>query len=863
MKKTILQFSLVLIFTNLFFVCKSQTPPDRWDTLYNTTAVSPPNYFEQSNLVVRNSKLFLSGDTINSFNSSLRNSYLAVFNPTTSIFSPINYTRPADDYGFKGEATITTSTPNISYTFLGGKLNNSVLTNSFSVFKLNTSNNAVSYEQMAYPTLDFHDGVENMCFFSPLSNHDSLLVFVDSAYMKTSIFKKHYNQVGFSNTNNLSIPLNYISLSFVFNNVLYVSGTDVSTSYGALFASTNGVTFNEVTSYTTNVGSFRMVAADTLNNELYFAIEDGDGSYAIYKTPNGTTFTQLIPLTIGKVTSLKKHRKSIWYSVTSTNRPTVRYLAGTSFTTEINSVTDIGKEHSDPNTFRLNKLNSELIYTGNYISNFQTPHEFGTFIYKFIPPVASFTLANQLCLNTSYTVVSTSLNSDSVRWIKDNNYYASTANSFTFQFTTAGTHTLGLIAISGTQKDTLKMLPNVYSVSSTINAPPTACQNTPFQITSTNVNAIGTITYSWTQTPIFSSGTYSTQNILVGVTNPGVYNYFLQIKDINNCVANSNTVSLSVFSSKNISGAVTTATALPVIGDVVLYKYEPVLTKFDSVTYVSTNVSGDYTFTTIDSGTYIIKCIPSASSLQITYGNSAISWQNAFVLTHGCINSSSQNINVIPLTNLGTGPGILSGVITEGIGYGQKGFSSLVPGAPIKGVSVKGGRNPGGDITAQSRTNAAGQYTLSGFPVNQPNEDYFVLVDIPGLDTNTTYHRVITLSNSQFTNLDFVVDSAKVNPINNFVGVKEITFDKNKVKLFPNPTNGYINIEFELGRPTSVKVEVCDVFGRIVKTILPSTYQNENEIKLNANLNDITSGVYFIKISIGESERTSKIILTK
>lgn len=860
MKKITLSFFLLFILVNN--IVKAQTP-DRWDTLYNTTTVSPPNYFEQCKSVVRNARLFVYGDTINYNNSSSRQSYIAVFNPTTSALTPLAYTRSSEDLGLNGEASVTTSTPNVSYSFFGSKLNPSLQSNSLTLYKLNTQSQTVTYEQIAYPTAEYRSGVRSLCFFSPTTGNDTLLIFDDSLNLKTSIYKKHYNQAGFANTNNLSIPFTQVYSSFVFNNVLYISGYDNSSFQPELLTSTNGLTFAYNTNFTANVGNYKIVATDISNNILYFAVDDGDGVYKIYQTPDGVNFTQLYS-SAGYVTSLKIHDNKIWYSVTSTGRPTVRYLAGPTYTNEITSVQDIGKELSDPYTFSLNRLNNELYFAGSYINGFQAPSEFGTFIYKFIPPFANLTLnSNQLCLNNTYTATNSSLNADSVRWIKDNNFFAGTSNNFVFSFNTAGTHTIGIIAVSGTQKDTLLVSVNVYSVSLSISAPATACQVTPFQIQSTTNNTQGTLTYTWTQVPAFATSPTSA-NPTVSVLNPGSYSYYAIMADVHGCSATSNTVSLNVFSSKNISGVVTETNSTIVAGDAVLYRYEPILTKFDSVTTQVLNALGEYTFNTIDSGKYIVKCIPTASNnLQVTYGNSSISWLTANVINHGCVNTSTQNISVIPIASFGVGIGVLTGQILQGPGYGQRlnGNSSMI--GPIKGVIVKGGRNPGGEIGVQARTNSQGQYTLSGLPVSAANEDYFVLVDIPGLDTNTTYHRVITSANPVFANLDFTVDSAKINPIGNFVGVKEVKFDHNKVRLYPNPTNGQINIDLELTTPSQVKIDVVDILGRTVKTILPVTYQSENEFKVFATTEGIRAGVYFVNIRIEHSQMAIKLIITE
>ena len=853
---------LFLLFAFAFNNVKAQTP-DRWDTLYNQTNIAPVDFFEQTNSVPNNGLLYLYGDSVNVVNYTTRNSYIAAFNPTTSALTPLNYTRTVEDHGLSSHATIKTSTPNLAYTFFGTRGNSSIQTNNVTLYKLNSQTQSVTSEQITYSTSNNHNGIGGLCFFSPLSNHDSLLIFDDSLYQGTILRKKHFNQTGFSNFY-LQLPITDVSCTFVFNNVLYVSAYDQNNFQSTVLTSTDGVNFVTNTNYTTNVGTYKMTAVDTLQNEMYFSIDDGDGSYAIYKTPDGVNFTQLVPFSFGTVTSIKKYKNHIWYSAKSSNyRPSVRYLVpASSSTLNVSSVEDIGKAQSSPNTFKLNILNAQLVYTGSY-EDYAGP-EFGSFIYQFMPPVANFTLNNgntQLCQGLPYVVTNNSVNADSVRWIEDNNFYTGTSNSHTFSFSSVGSHTAGLIAIAGSQKDTMRVVVNVYLASLSITGPATACQITPFQLHSTVGNMQGSVTYTWNQTPSFTTQVNGA-NPLISAANAGALNYSAVATDTNGCQATSNTITVQVYASKNISGVATTS-ATPVQGDVVLYKYVPYLTKFDSVTYQTLNAIGEYTFNTIDSGTYLVKCLPTATNnLQVTYCLSSISWQSAQVLTHGCINTSTQNINVIPFTNLGTGAGELSGTITEGQGYGQRTNNITTPGAPIKGVIVKGGRNPGGDISSQSRTNSAGQYTLANMPLNNPGESYFILVDIPGLDTNTTYHRVITATNLQYNNLDFVVDSAKVNPVSSFVGIQEMKIENSNVRLYPNPANNNVTLEFELIKPAQVRVEMVDMLGKKVRTLLPASYQNEKEVKITSGLKGIVPGVYFIKISVDDAERTTKLIIT-
>ena len=111
-----------------------------------------------------------------------------------------------------------------------------------------------------------------------------------------------------------------------------------------------------------------------------------------------------------------------------------------------------------------------------------------------------------------------------------------------------------------------------------------------------------------------------------------------------------------------------------------------------------------------------------------------------------------------------------------------------------------------------------GTYTLSNLPIG----DLFILVDIPGLDTNNTYHIKITATDTLFQNLDFNVDSIQINPINpTDVGVYEINAVESKIKIYPNPASNYLIIEYNLQNSSNVKIELLDIIGKSVKTLLP------------------------------------------
>ncbi len=386
----------------------------------------------------------------------------------------------------------------------------------------------------------------------------------------------------------------------------------------------------------------------------------------------------------------------------------------------------------------------------------------------------------------------------------------------------------------------------------------TICANTTATLSITAGNLNSATNWVWSQ------GSCGTSTIAVGTTAtvsptfPTTY----YVRGEGGCITPTvcANASVAVQALKDITGTVTHSLN-PVAGLVILYKYEGPLEKWDSVTYQNIQPNGTFTMTTVYTGSYVILCEPSSATLQTTYSPNAIGWKGAQVFGHGCINQTTKNIDVQPLVNIGTGPGVLAGKIVEGVGYGQRGAGITAPGGPIRGMTVKGGRNPGGDIVAQGKTNAAGEYTLSNFPLNTTGESYFLIVDIPGLDTNGTYRRAVITGSTQYTDLDFVVDSMYINPILNFVGVQEITMDDQLIKVYPNPTTGKFIIESDLKEGSEISIRLSDVVGKeIYRT---DEFFNTGEIKREIDLKDKENGIYFVTMSLNGRSSRFKLILTK
>jgi len=82
---------------------------------------------------------------------------------------------------------------------------------------------------------------------------------------------------------------------------------------------------------------------------------------------------------------------------------------------------------------------------------------------------------------------------------------------------------------------------------------------------------------------------------------------------------------------------------------------------------------------------------------------------------------------------------------------------------------------------------------------------------------------------------------------------------KTKIGIFPNPSNGVINVQYN-DIPVS-KIDVVNVLGQVVKSIKLDTSSSETieSIDLSGNAN----GLYIINVSTNETSSSYKVVLDK
>jgi hypothetical protein len=886
MKKALFIFFTLFIFKSI----KSQEVLiDKWQTIATNSLTSTMQDYNTSLLI--NNKIIFALDTLNP--GMYNESGLFSYDINTRAINSIPFTHDLGDRGIKCATSYKTVTPGLEYGIFGCFSHSDTGPSYPILYTYNSQTGTVVTDSLHDGShFNYDGGIQNIAMYSPSTNNDTMRVFsYFNVGTSTSVFSKHINQSSFTLGTSNQINIDYVKTSAVYGGTLFIGGSYLDQP--CFLQSTDGRNFTPVAGF--NPSSFPQYSFinvfSLFNNMLYYSVSE-EPNYFLYNF-DGTSHTLVQTNTSSEIIkSFTVYKNKLWFNTSSVEPLSV---ISNIYSIDANdnidtSAIQYGYQDVDGTLLQLISTKDSLYFMGNkgtYSASKAAPNttlfpQQLKFRYMHVAklnlPIASFNYNNNIiCLNAMESFTSTSQFTDSLHWLLNGAYHASSPGAsayMNYNFPIAGTHTIGLVAFGGNFTDTFNLQVTVYGINTSIAATNTLiCFNSSVSgnsvLTQTTTGTIGGVNYQWMRDlPPTVVGTGTSYTYTPGSFG-STYSFWLQITDSHGCTALSNTIAIGTNPLYDIDGNLytgNTPTITSVIGDVILYKYQPTLGMFDSITYLTTTNFGYYDFTGIDEGEYILKAVPSANSLQISYfGNDAVTWKDAVSFNHTCLNPTTNTINIIPLANIGVGPGQLSGHIYEAFGFGQKSasddFKPLVPGNPIGGIIVKGGKNPGGQMFVQTTTAADGSYTLTGIPISS-TDDYFVMVDIPGLDTNGTYHRQITVSNTNYTGLDFTIDSMYINP-SITTGIKNLTNEKEQILLFPNPAKNYTKLKMNMMNESYISCEIYNTVGEKVIELCNNEKHEKGTIEKIINLNNLSSGVYFIKTKINNlSSPPLKLIIT-
>ena len=270
----------------------------------------------------------------------------------------------------------------------------------------------------------------------------------------------------------------------------------------------------------------------------------------------------------------------------------------------------------------------------------------------------------------------------------------------------------------------------------------------------------------------------------------------------------------------------------------------------------------DFYFPLIPPGNYYLKAVlTDSSSLTNVFDSyySAIAptynWQDATIFSLDQCDSQSLVVDMFQNTSTMTpGTGTISGNVSFIHGSKSKG-------EPVPGAEVYIEQEPNDQPVLSSETDGNGDYNFD----NIPDGSLFKLsVDIPGLPQIETYDSLIFSSTmTSYLNLNFYVDTNGIF-IHNSSGVNIPVNDNFSFTLYPNPAQENVNIQYSVDKTScDVNIKIVDVYGNEIQNITNKNQENgDYTYALNIN-QDMSSGIYFIYLTIDNKTYVKKLVLNK
>lgn len=132
-------------------------------------------------------------------------------------------------------------------------------------------------------------------------------------------------------------------------------------------------------------------------------------------------------------------------------------------------------------------------------------------------------------------------------------------------------------------------------------------------------------------------------------------------------------------------------------------------------------------------------------------------------------------------------------------------------------------------------------------------------------EQSAIYDKVTYAGGLSYTRIDnpntiLEIDTAqeKTTSIEETINNKEL-----ELTVFPNPNNGVFNIKYELKTKSNVMIEIYDIKGIRVKTLVNQLNQYEGKYTIPSDLSDLTNGTYICRLIKNDKVESTKIILTR
>lgn len=298
-----------------------------------------------------------------------------------------------------------------------------------------------------------------------------------------------------------------------------------------------------------------------------------------------------------------------------------------------------------------------------------------------------------------------------------------------------------------------------------------------------------------------------------------MYQYYDTVAVLNNATGSNQNWNFSALTTNTLTEMTTYTTVAST----------PSASSFPSATIVGSDGQGGYTYAKSTATQYELVGIVDPN-LTLNFSNTAIA--AIWPISSGYSNTDSFSGSVASGTLTGTSTGTISTVASG------TGTITLPGGAVFNALQVK---------TIQQVNISLLLGFITATVVNTSYSYY----------TSTQKFPILTVSYSDATGA-FTNYSADVKINTNVIaGVNNLNFESS-LSIFPNPAKESLNVKLQNLSNETGHIEIVNAFGSVVKSI---DLGNNAEILNTMSISNLSSGIYFVKTTLGEKVSTRKLII--
>jgi hypothetical protein len=135
-----------------------------------------------------------------------------------------------------------------------------------------------------------------------------------------------------------------------------------------------------------------------------------------------------------------------------------------------------------------------------------------------------------------------------------------------------------------------------------------------------------------------------------------------------------------------------------------------------------------------------------------------------------------------------------------------------------------------------------------------------VTVDLPKIEEVHTLGMMVYIPDTLETvvpQIDSTIGERKIieEPI--------ITNKQTELEVYPNPSTGEFTVKYDVLKRADVRVEIYNMAGALLKTVVNVNQQFEGKYQIPVNLNNLPTGVYIVNLTKYGKRFTQKVVIEK